>query len=137
MGWLKAGLTTTVISAVVMVGAMLLLSVLQKGFEPMSLLSILVVGLPLGLLVAAPVCLIVLPAADAILMRGGAKLFRDMMIVGAAAGALVPLIILFVLKIRPSGGLGTITALSLLAELVGGAAAGLFYAEILARLDKR
>ncbi len=137
MGWLKAGLTTTVISAVVMVGAMLLLSVLQKGFEPMSLLSILVVGLPLGLLVAAPVCLIVLPAADAILLRGGAKLFRDMMIVGAAAGALVPLIILFVLKIRPSGGLGTITALSLLAELVGGAAAGLFYAEILARLDKR
>jgi hypothetical protein len=137
MGWLKAGLTTTVISAVVMVGAMLLLSVLQKGFEPMSLLSILVVGLPLGLLVAAPVCLIVLPAADAILMRGGAKLFRDMMIVGALAGALVPLIILFVLKIRPSGGLGTITALSLLAGLVGGAAAGLFYAEILARLDKR
>ena len=137
MGWLKAGLTTTVISAVVMVGAMLLISVLQKGFEPMSLLSILVVGLPLGLLVAAPVCLIVLPAADAILMRGGAKLFRDMMIVGAAAGALVPLIILFVLKIRPSGGLGTITALSLLAGLVGGAAAGLFYAEILARLHKR
>lgn len=137
MGWLKAGLTTTVISAVVMVGAMLLLSVLQKGFEPMSLLSILVVGLPLGLLVAAPVCLIVLPAADAILLRGGAKLFRDMMIVGAAAGALVPLIILFVLKIRPSSGLGTITALSLLAGLVGGAAAGLFYAEILARLDKR
>ena len=137
MGWLKAGLTTTVISAVVMVGAMLLLSVLQKGFEPMSLLSILAVGLPLGLLVAAPVCLIVLPAADAILMRGGAKLFRDMMIVGAAAGALVPLIILFVLKIRPPGGLGTITALSLLAGLVGGAAAGLFYAEILARLDKR
>jgi hypothetical protein len=137
MGWLKAGLTTTVISAVVMVGAMLLLSVLQKGFEPMSLLSIFVVGLPLGLLVAAPVCLIVLPAADAILMRGGAKLFRDMMIVGAAAGALVPLIILFALKIRPSGGLGTITALSLLAGLVGGAAAGLFYAEILARLDKR
>jgi hypothetical protein len=137
MGWLKAGLTTTVISAVVMVGAMLLLSVLQKGFEPMSLLSILVVGLPLGLLVAAPVCLIVLPTADAILMRGGAKLFRDMMMVGAAAGALVPLIILFVLRIRPSAGLGTITALSLLAGIVGGAAAGLFYAEILARIHKR
>ena len=137
MGWLKAGVTTTVISAVIMVGAMLLLSALQKGIEPMSLLSILVVGLPLGLLVAAPVCLVVLPAADAILLRRGARLFRDMMIVGAVAGALVPLIILFVLRIRPSGGLGTIAALSLLAGLVGGAAAGLFYAEILARLEKR
>jgi hypothetical protein len=137
MGWLKAGLTTTVISALVMVGAMLLLSALQKGIEPMSLFSILVVGLPLALLVAAPVCLVVLPAADAILMRHGAKLFRDMMIVGAVAGALVPLVILFVLKIRPSGGLGTITALSLLAGLVGGAAAGIFYAEILARVYKR
>ena len=120
-----------------MVGAMLLLSALQKGIEPMSLFSILVVGLPLALLVAAPVCLVVLPAADAILMRHGAKLFRDMMIVGAVAGALVPLVILFVLKIRPSGGLGTITALSLLAGLVGGAAAGIFYAEILARVYKR
>jgi hypothetical protein len=79
----------------------------------------------------------VLPAADAILMRGGAKLFRDMMIVGAVAGALVPLIILFVLRIKPSAGLGTITALSLLAGIVGGAAAGLFYAEILARIHKR
>jgi hypothetical protein len=137
MGWLKAGLTTTVISAVIIVGAMLLLSVLQKGIDPTSLLSILVIGLPLGLLVAAPVCLVVLPVADAILLRRGAKLFRDMMIVGAVAGALVPLIILFVLKIRPSGGLGTITALSLLAGVVGGAAAGLFYAEILARLHKR
>lgn len=136
MGWLKAGLTTTVISAVIMVGAMLLLSV-QKGVVPASLLSILVIGLPLALLVAAPVCLIVLPAADAILVRRGARLFRDMMIVGAVAGALVPLVIIFVLKIRPSGGLGTITALSLLAGLVGGAAAGLFYAEILARLHKR
>lgn len=137
MGWLKAGLTTTVISAVIMVGAMLLLSVMQKGVVPASLLSILVIGLPLALLVAAPVCLIVLPAADAILVRRGARLFRDMMIVGAVAGALVPLVIIFVLKIRPSGGLGTITALSLLAGLVGGAAAGLFYAEILARLHKR
>ncbi len=137
MGWLKAGLTTTVISAVIMVGAMLLLSVMQKGVVPASLLSILVIGLPLALLVAAPVCLIVLPAADAILVRRGARLFRDMMIVGAVAGGLVPLVIIFVLKIRPSGGLGTITALSLLAGLVGGAAAGLFYAEILARLHKR
>ncbi|MBV8183854.1 MAG: hypothetical protein JOY76_04125 [Hyphomicrobiales bacterium] len=128
---------TTVISAILMVGAMLLLSVLQKGIEPMSLLSILVVGLPLGLLVAAPVCLIVLPAADAILLRQGAKLFRDMMIVGAVAGAFLPIIILFVLRIRPASGLGTITALSLLAGLVGGAASGLFYAEILARLEKR
>ncbi len=137
MGWLKAGLTTSVISAVLMVGAMLLLSILQKGVEPMSLFSIVFVGLPLGLVVAAPVCLIVLPAADAILLRRGARLFRDMMIVGAVAGALVPLVILFVLRIRPPGMLGTITALSLLAGLVGGAAAGLFYAEILARLDKR
>ena len=137
MGWLKAGVITTVISAILMVGAMLLLSVLQKGIEPMSLLSILVVGLPLGLLVAAPVCLIVLPAADAILVRQGAKLFRDMMIVGAVAGAFLPIIILFVLRIRPASGLGTITALSLLAGLVGGAASGLFYAEILARLEKR
>ncbi|MBV8428171.1 MAG: hypothetical protein JO137_03305 [Hyphomicrobiales bacterium] len=137
MGWLKAGVITTVISAILMVGAMLLLSVLQKGIEPMSLLSILVVGLPLGLLVAAPVCLIVLPAADAILLRQGAKLFRDMMIVGAVAGAFLPIIILFVLRIRPASGLGTITALSLLAGLVGGAASGLFYAEILARLEKR
>ncbi|MBV9566617.1 MAG: hypothetical protein JO172_00625 [Hyphomicrobiales bacterium] len=137
MGWLKAGLTTTLISAVLMVGAMLLLSVLQKGFEPMSLLSILVVGLPLGLIVAAPVCLIVLPAADAILVRRGARLFRDMTIVGAMAGAIVPIIVLFVLRFRPSSGLGTITALSVLAGLIGGAAAGLFYAEFLARLDKR
>ncbi|MBV9113298.1 MAG: hypothetical protein JOY67_10810 [Hyphomicrobiales bacterium] len=137
MGWLKAGLTTTVISAILMVGAMLLLSVLQKGFEPMSLLSIIVVGLPVGFVVALPVCLVVLPAADAILMRRGARLFRDMMIVGAIAGALVPIIILFVLRLRPSSGLGTITALSLLAGLVGGAAAGLFYAEFLARLEKR
>jgi hypothetical protein len=137
MGWLKAGLATSVISAVLMVGAMLLLSILQKGVEPMSLFSIVFVGLPLGLVVAAPVCLIVLPAADAILLRRGARLFRDMMIVGAVAGALVPLVILFVLRIRPPGMLGTITALSLLAGLVGGAAAGLFYAEILARLQKR
>ncbi|MBV8768501.1 MAG: hypothetical protein JO357_00965 [Hyphomicrobiales bacterium] len=137
MGWLKAGLTTTVISAVLMVGALLLLSVLQKGFEPMSLLSILVVGLPLGLLVAAPVGLVVLPAADAILLRAGARLFRDMAIVGAIAGALVAIIILFVLRFRPASGLGTITALAVLAGLVGGAAAGLFYAEFLARLEKR
>ncbi|MBV8448713.1 MAG: hypothetical protein JO124_12085 [Hyphomicrobiales bacterium] len=137
MGWLKAGLTTTVISAVLMVGALLLLSVLQKGFEPMSLLSILVVGLPLGLLVAAPVSLVVLPAADAILLRAGARLFRDMAIVGAIAGALVAIIILFVLRFRPASGLGTITALAVLAGLVGGAAAGLFYAEFLARLEKR
>ncbi|MBV8764125.1 MAG: hypothetical protein JOZ66_04360, partial [Hyphomicrobiales bacterium] len=76
-------------------------------------------------------------AADAILLRQGAKLFRDMMIVGAVAGAFLPIIILFVLRIRPASGLGTITALSLLAGLVGGAASGLFYAEILARLEKR
>ncbi|MBV9752791.1 MAG: hypothetical protein JO188_09760 [Hyphomicrobiales bacterium] len=137
MGWLKAGLTTTVISAVLMVGALLLLSVLQKGFEPISLLSILVVGLPLGLLVAAPLGLVVLPAADAILLRAGARLFRDMAIVGAIAGALVAIIILFVLRFRPASGLGTITALAVLAGLVGGAAAGLFYAEFLARLEKR
>jgi hypothetical protein len=137
MGWLKAGLATTLISAVIMVGAMLLLSILQKGVEPMSLFSIVFVGLPLGLLVAAPVCLVVLPVADAILVRRGARLFRDMTIVGAVAGALVPLVILFVFKIRPPGLLGTITALSVLAGVIGGAAAGLFYAEILARLVKR
>jgi hypothetical protein len=137
MGWLKAGLATTIISAVIMVGAMVLLSIFQKGVEPMSLLSIVLVGLPLALIVAAPVCLIVLPAADAILVRRGAELFRDMTIVGAVAGALVPLVILFVLKIRPPGMLGTITALSIMAGVVGGAAAGLFYAEILARLVKR
>jgi len=57
--------------------------------------------------------------------------------VGAVAGAFLPIIILFVLRIRPASGLGTITALSLLAGLVGGAASGLFYAEILARLEKR
>jgi hypothetical protein len=137
MGWLKAGSITTIFSAVVMAGAMALISILQKGVEPMSLVSIVLIGLPLGLIVAAPICLVVLPAADALLIRRGMKLFRDMTIIGAVAGALMPLVILFVLRIRPPGMLGTVTALSVLAGLVGGAAAGLFYTEIQARLAKR
>ncbi|MFI5015087.1 MAG: hypothetical protein ACHQAY_22360 [Hyphomicrobiales bacterium] len=137
MGWLKVGIVTTIVSALVMVGAMVLLSILQKGVEPISLLSIVLVGLPLGLIIAAPVCLVILPLADALLEPRGFKLFRDLMIVGAVAGALMPLLVIFVLKIRPPGMVGTITALLVLAGLVGGAASGLFYAEILARLDRR
>jgi len=137
MDWLKVGITTTIICAVVLVATMVLLSVMEKGFEPMGLLTIVLVGLPLGLAVSAPVCLIVLPAADAILERRDKRLFRDMSIVGALAGALVPLFVIFVLKFRPPGMIATISALLVLAGLVGGAAAGLFYAEMLARLHRR
>jgi hypothetical protein len=137
MSWLKAGIITAVLSAVVMVGAMVFLNVLQKGVEPMSLLTIVLIGLPFGVVVAAPICLLVLPAADAILEPRGRRLFRDMAAVGAIAGALVPLIFIFVLKIRPPGMIGTVTALLVLAGLVAGAVAGLFYAEILARMDRR
>jgi hypothetical protein len=137
MDWLKAGIVTTILSTVVIVGALVLLSILQKGVEPMSVLTLTLIGLPLGLLVAAPICLVVLPIADTILVRSGMRLFRDMAIVGAIAGALVPLFVMFVLKIRPPGMIGTITALLILAGLVGGAASGLFYAEILARIHRR
>jgi hypothetical protein len=137
MDWLKAGIVTTILSTLVIVGALVLLSILQKGVEPMSVLTLALVGLPLGLLVSAPICLVVLPVADAILVRRGMRLFRDMAIVGAIAGALVPLFVIFVLKIRPPGMIGTITALLTLAGLVGGAAAGLFYAEFLARIHGR
>jgi hypothetical protein len=137
MGWLKAGIVTTIIAAVIMVAALVLLSVLQKGFEPMSILTLVLFGLPLGLVVAAPVGLVILPVADAILERRDMRLFRDMTIIGALAGALVPLFIIFVLKFRPPGMIGTITALLVLAGLVGGGAAGLFYAEVLARMHKR
>ncbi|MFI4996739.1 MAG: hypothetical protein ACHQAQ_13275 [Hyphomicrobiales bacterium] len=128
---------TTIIAAVIMVAALVLLSVLQKGFEPMSILTLVLFGLPLGLVVAAPVSLVILPVADAILERRDMRLFRDMTIIGALAGALVPLFIMFVLKFRPPGMIGTITALMVLAGLVGGGAAGLFYAEVLARMNKR
>jgi len=137
MGWLKAGIITTVISALVITAAMLLVSVAQKGVEPLSLLAMLLLVLPLGLLVSAPICLVVLPAADAILESRGARLFRDMAIVGAIAGALVPPVIVFIFRIRPPGMLGTLVALMMLAGLVGGAAAGLFYADLAARLNRR
>jgi hypothetical protein len=137
MAWLRAGLITTVVTAVVIAAALVLVSVARKGFDPESQLLMIAFGLPLGLLAAAPVCLVALPVADAILDRTGAKLFRDMAMVGAVAGALVPLIVIFGLRIRPPGMIGTITGLLVLVGLVGGAAAGLFYAEVLARGDRR
>jgi hypothetical protein len=136
MSWLKVAIMTTVICAVMLVAALILLSVAQKGVEPMSLLTIVLVGFPLSLAAAAPVCIVILPAADAILERRDKRLFRDMTIIGAIAGALVPLFVVFVLKFRPAGMVGTVTALLVLAGLVMGGAAGLFYAEMLARLHK-
>jgi hypothetical protein len=136
MAWLRAGLIATVVTAIVIMMALVLLSVARKGIDPMSLLLMIAFGLPIGLIAAAPVCLVALPVADAILDRSGARLFRDMAIVGACAGALVPLIVIFGFKLRPPGMIPTITGLLVLAGLVGGAAAGLFYAELLARGDR-
>jgi len=136
MAWLKVAIITTILCAVMLVATLVLLSVVQKGFEPMSLVTVVLVGLPLALAASAPVCIIVLPIADAILERRDRRLFRDMTLIGAVAGAIVPLFVIFVLKFRPEGMIGTVTALSVLAGIVAGAAAGLFYAEMLARLHK-
>jgi hypothetical protein len=130
VSWLKAGIATTIFTGLVMLAAMLALSVVQKGFEPMSLLAIVLGGAPLALLAAAPTGMLVLPAADAILDRRGGARFAALAVVGAIAGLLLPLFVIFVLKIRPPGMLGTITALLMLAGLVSGAVAGLAYAEI-------
>ena len=103
MAWLKVGIITMIICAVMLVAVLVLLSVVQKGFDLRSILT---------------------------------RLFRDMSIIGGVAGALVPLFVIFVLKFRPEGSLSTITALLVFAGVVGGAAAGLFYAEMLARLHR-
>ena len=136
MAWLKVGIITMIICAVMLVAVLVLLSVVQKGFDLRSILAIVLVGLPLALVATAPICLVILPAADALLERRDPRLFRDMSIIGGVAGALVPLFVIFVLKFRPEGSLGTITALLVFAGVVGGAAAGLFYAEMLARLHR-
>jgi hypothetical protein len=137
MSWLKAGIVTTIFTAVVMVAAMVVLSILQKGVEPMSIFTIILVGLPAALLAAAPVALVVLPIAAALIDQGGSRLLRDMTVTGAIAGAVLPLIVVFGFKIRPPGMVGTISGLLVLAGLVAGTVAGLFYAEILLRLEKR
>jgi hypothetical protein len=137
MSWLRVGVVTTIICAVVLVAALVLLSVVQKGFDLRSVVTLVLFGLPLALAAAAPVCLVILPAADAILERRDQRLFRDMSIIGAVSGALVPIFILFVLKFGPPGMIGTVTVLLVLAGLVTGGAAGLFYAEMLARLHRR
>jgi len=136
VAWLRAGFITTVVMAVIITAVLVLLSVERKGIDS-SVLLMIAFGLPAGLIAAAPVCLIALPAADALLERSGAKLFRDMAIVGAVAGAILPLIAIFGFKIRPSGVSPTILGLLVLAGLVGGIAAGLFYAEVLARDNRR
>jgi hypothetical protein len=137
MSWLRVGVVTTIICAVVLVAALVLLNVVEKGFNLRSIMDPVLFGLPIALLAAAPVCLVILPAADALLERRDQRLFRDMSIIGGVSGALVPLFILFVLKRTPPGMSSTITALLVLAGLVCGAAAGLFYAETLARLHRR
>jgi hypothetical protein len=137
MSWLKAGIVTTIFTAVVMVAAMVVLSILQKGVEPMSIFTIILVGLPAALLAAAPVALVVLPLAAALIDQGGSRLLRDMALTGAIAGAMLPLIVVFGLKIRPPGMVGTVSGLLVLAGLVAGTIAGLVYAEILQRLEKR
>jgi hypothetical protein len=137
VAWLRAGLITTVVMAVIITAALVLLSVERKGIEPTSVLLMIAFGLPAGLIAAAPICLIALPVADALLQQSGAKLFRDMAIVGAVAGAILPLIAIFGFKIRPPSLSSTVLGLLVLAGLVGGVAAGLFYAEVLTRDNRR
>jgi hypothetical protein len=137
VAWLKAGIVTAITMALLIVAALMLLSIFHQGIEPGNLALIVVVGLPAALATVAPVCLVVLPIADGILMRTGARLFRDMAIVGATGGVLTPLLVMFGLRIRPAGMIGTVTGLLLLAGLVAGLAAGLFYAEVLDRQARR
>ena len=137
MNWFRVGIITTIICAVILVAVFILLSVAQKGFDTKSIFSIVLIGLPLALAASAPVCLVILPVADAILERRDKRLFRDMTIIGAVSGALVPLFIRFVLKIGTADATGTITGLLVLAGLVAGAVAGLFYSETLARLHRQ
>ncbi|SEC91618.1 hypothetical protein SAMN05519104_2354 [Rhizobiales bacterium GAS188] len=137
MAWLKAGIGTTIITAVLMVAALVVISVLQKGVEPMSLFTLILVGLPAGLVAAAPIGLVVLPLAAVLIDQPGARLFRNMALTGAVAGALLPLIIMFGFKIRPPGMVGTISGLLVIGGVVAGTLAGLFFAEILQRVERR
>ena len=137
MSWLRVGVVTTIICAVLLVAALVLLSVVQKGFDLRGVIALVLFGLPIALAASAPVCLIILPVADAILERRDPRLFRDMTIIGAVSGALVPIVVLFVLGFKPPGMIAIVTALLVLAGVVAGAGAGLFYAEMLARLHRR
>ena len=137
MSWVKAGIGATIITSILIAVALVVISILQKGVEPMSLFTLVLVGLPSGLIAMAPICLIVLPLAATLLDQPGAKLFRDMALIGAVAGAILPLIVVFGFKIRPPDMVSTITGLLVVGGFVAGGLAGLFFAEILQRSDRR
>jgi hypothetical protein len=137
MSWFRAGLVTMLLSTLVMVAAAVLLSVVDKGADAKSIAALVLFGLPLAALAAAPICLVILPITDAVLERSGLRLFRDLALSGAVAGALLPVIVMFVLRLRPPGMAGTILGLALLGGFAAGGAAGLFYAEMIARLGRR
>ena len=61
MSWVKAGIGATIITSILIAVALVVISILQKGVEPMSLFTLVLVGLPSGLIAMAPICLIVLP----------------------------------------------------------------------------